>query len=212
VGWLDVARQAKGFMPDDEGDALYRAACEAGPGTFVEIGTYCAKSALYIGAAAREGGSVLFTIDHHRGSEEMQPGWQHHDPEVVDPVTGEMDSLPFARLHLRQAGLEDHVVLVVGRSDQVARHWPGQVQLLFVDGGHGAEAAAADFGAWVPKVAPGGVLAVHDVFEDPALGGQVPFELYRGCLEPPEGGSPRFEEVGRFGSLRVARRRGGPAF
>ncbi len=207
-----MARRAKGFMPPEEGDALYRAACDAGPGTFVEIGTYCAKSAIYVGAAARQVGSVLFTIDHHRGSEEMQPGWLHHDPEVVDPVAGTMDSLPFARLHLSQAGLEDHVVLVVGRSDQVARHWPGPVQFLFVDGGHGAEVAAADFAAWVPKVPEGGVLAVHDVFEDPDLGGQVPFELYRACVEPSGPGAPRFVEVGRCGSLRVARRCAEPAF
>lgn len=208
--WREVARQTRGFMPEDEAEVLYEVARAARPGTFVEIGTYCAKSALYLGAAASLSGSVLFSVDHHRGSEEMQAGWDHHDPEVVDPRSGRMDSLPFAREALAEAGLEGCVVLVVGRSDQVAAHWPGPLELLFIDGGHGKEVARTDFVSWVPKVAPGGLLAVHDVFEDPTLGGQVPYQLYSEVLAGrPEPGGPRngaFEEVVRQGSLRVARR------
>src|SRR5215510_16590781 len=116
---LTVARQAKGFMPDDEGMALHEAALEAGRsgvGPLLEVGTYCGKSAVYLGAAAREAGTVLFTVDHHRGSEENQAGWEHHDTEVVDPETGRMDTLPFFRRAMQQADLEDVVVAVVGYS------------------------------------------------------------------------------------------------
>jgi len=192
-------------MPSAEGMALYGAGLEAGRsglGPLVEIGTYCGKSAVYLGAAARDAGTVLFSVDHHRGSEELQPGWPHHDPEVVDPCTGLVETLPFARRTLTEAALEGHVVLVVGESATVARYWERPLALVFIDGGHGEAVARADFSSWAPKVAPGGLLAVHDVFPDPALGGQVPYRLY---LELLAGGE--WEEVSATGSLRVARRR-----
>jgi len=191
-------------MPNDEGIALYRAGQEAGRsglGPLLEIGTYCAKSAVYLGAAARDTGTLVFSIDHHRGSEELQPGWPHHDPEVLVPGTGRIDTLPWARRALYDAGLEDNVVLVVGRSAPIARWWNCPLSLVFIDGGHGAEVARADFSSWVPKVAPGGLLAVHDVFVSAADGGQVPYYLYCEVLE-----SGEFEEVGETGSLRLLRR------
>ena len=99
---LALARATKGFMPDDEGLALHRLARERLPhGPVVEIGTYCGKSAVYLGAAAREVGGVVFTVDHHHGSEENQAGWEHHDPSLVDPSTGRLDTLPVLPPHHR---------------------------------------------------------------------------------------------------------------
>jgi hypothetical protein len=205
---FQLARQAKGFMPDDEGQALYRAGLEAGratapPGPLLEIGTYCGKSAIYLGAAAQEVATVLFSIDHHRGSEENQAGWEHHDPKVVDPATGRMDTLPWARRNLEAAGLEETVVLVVGPSTLVAARWATPLSLLFIDGGHGGDVAWADYRGWSPKVAPGGLLAIHDVFPDPAHGGRPPYELYCEAV-----GSGRFTDCPELGcgSLRVLRR------
>ena len=195
-------------MPDDEGMALHRAGLVAGKasgGPFVEVGTYCGKSAVYLGAAARQTGHVLFSIDHHHGSEELQAGWAHHDPSIVDQVTGEIDTLPWARQTVREAGLERDVVLVVGESVTVARDWPGQVALLFIDGGHGEEVAWADYRSWGPKVAEGGIFAIHDVFADPKDGGQVPFDIYCAALA-----SGEFLETGAMGSLRLLVRPEGP--
>ena len=176
---LEIARAAKGFMPDDEGLALYDAAREAGVhGPLLEIGTYCGKSAVYLGAAARETGTVLFTVDHHRGSEENQAGWEHHDCEVVDPQTGRMDTLPFFRRTIEAAGLEDVVVGVVGHSVPIAREWRTPLGFLFIDGGHAEDVAMADFDHWSPHVLTGGTLAIHDVFEDPGAGGQAPFHVW----------------------------------
>lgn len=203
---LAVARAAKGFMPDDEGLCLYRAGLEAarsGGGPLLEVGTYCGKSAVYLGAAAREGGTVLFTVDHHRGSEENQPGWGHHDPSVVDPRTGRMDTLPHFRRTLEAAGLEDVVVGVVGDSPVVAAQWGTPLSLLFIDGGHGEEPAWADYQGWVPHVALGGLLAIHDVFEDPAAGGRPPYEMW--CRARDSGA---FADGWACGSLRVLRRVG----
>ena len=199
---LEVARAAKGFMPDDEGLALNDAGRDAAPlGPLLEVGSYCGKSAVYLGAAARAGGSVLFSVDHHRGSEENQAGWEHHDPELVDPATGRMDTLPFFRRTIERAGLEDVVVAVVGDSPAIAAHWRTPLGLVFVDGGHALDVVLADYDAWAPQVAAGGVLVFHDVFEDPRDGGQAPFEVWKRAVA-----SGMFTPVSTTGSLRVLRR------
>src|SRR3954466_1184269 len=161
---IEAARAAKGFMPDDEGLALYDAAVAAGAlGPLLEIGTYCGKSAIYLGSAARDAGTVLFTVDHHRGSEENQAGWEHHDTEVVDPRTSRMDTLPFFRRTIEDAGLEDVVIAVIGQSLPVARAWKTPLAFLFIDGGHAEDVAMGDYEAWTPNVMRGGTLAIHDV-------------------------------------------------
>jgi predicted O-methyltransferase YrrM len=198
---LEVARAAKGFMPDDEALALHDTGVRATRlGPLLEIGSYCGKSAVFLGAAARRGGTVLFTLDHHRGSEENQAGWEHHDPEVVDPSTGRMDTLPFFRRTIEAAGLEDTVIAIVGDSPTVARHWRTPLGLLFIDGGHAEGVAMADYEGWVEHVAPGGLLAIHDVFEDPSEGGQAPFHLWQRAV------ADGFEPAATTGSLRVVRR------
>lgn len=198
---LAVARAARGFMPDDEGLALHDAGLAgAAAGPLLEVGSYCGKSAVYLGAAARATGTVLVTVDHHRGSEENQAGWEHHDATVVDPRTGRMDTLPFLRRTIEDAGLEDVVVAVVGQSTTVAAVWGSPLGLLFVDGGHALDVAMADYDAWASHVAPGGLLAIHDVFPDPADGGQAPFEVWQRAVD--EGFDPLWTQ----GSLRVLRR------
>lgn len=196
---LHAAENAKGFMPREEGLALYEAALRYAPlGPICEIGTYCGKSAIYLGAAARQAGSVVVTVDHHRGSEEIQPGWEHHDPTLVDPRSGRMDSLPVFRATIAAAGLEDDVVAVVGRSEQVARLWNTPLGMLFIDGGHSEEPVTRDYEGWAPHVAPGGALVFHDIYPDPADGGQAPYRVYLRALE-----SGAFAEAGALGSVRV---------
>ena len=209
-----AARRTRGFMPDDEGEALLHAALRAGhavlpgsdPPTFVEIGAWCGKSSLYLGAAAEATGAVLFSIDHHRGSEENQPGWEHHEADLVDPDVGQIDTLAHWRRAVSGAGLEGPVVGVVGDSPTVAARWAHPLSFCFIDGGHGEEPAWADFRGWAPRVVRGGWLAIHDVFPDPADGGRPPYELFCAALD-----SGEFTEDGVCGSLRVLRRIGPPA-
>ena len=204
---LEYARAAKGFMPEDEGDLLFVVAREAlrrGPG--VEIGTWCGKSAVILGAAAREACSVVFTVDHHRGSEENQPGWEWHDPSLVDPVVGLIDTLPFFRHTIAGAGLEEEVIGIVGRAPTVARHWRTPLAFLFIDGGHTDEHVTNDyegFARWVDNEA---ILVIHDVFERPEDGGQPPWRVYKRALA-----SGDWELVTHRGSMRVLRRVGGAA-
>ncbi|RYB90587.1 class I SAM-dependent methyltransferase [Nocardioides oleivorans] len=205
---LAHARAAKGFMPEDEGELLHRWALDRLPaGPALEVGTYCGKSAIWLGAAAHEVGGTVFTVDHHRGSEENQAGWEHHDTSLVDAELGVMDTLPTFRRTVRSAGLEDDVVAVVGRSETVSRWWRTPLSLMFIDGGHGVEPARADFRGWPHHVMAGGVLLVHDVFPDPADGGRPPYEdIYLPALA-----SGAFTEVEAVGSMRVLRRTSGDA-
>ncbi|PIE32918.1 MAG: hypothetical protein CSA55_02675 [Ilumatobacter coccineus] len=201
-----IALDAKGFMPADEGDALHAAALEAGravPGApWVEVGSYCGRSTVWLGDAAERSGVALFAVDHHRGSEENQAGWEHHDPEVVDPATGRMDTLGFFRRTIEAAGLDDTVVAMVGLSPVCAGHWSTPLGLVFIDGGHGVEHARADYDGWTPQVALGGTLAIHDVFPDPADGGRPPYEeIYLPAIR-----SGRFVERAATGSLRILTR------
>jgi MMP 1-O-methyltransferase len=190
-------------MPAAEGLALYQTAADyAGVGPIAEIGTYCGKSTIYLAAAASETSQLVVTVDHHRGSEELQPGWEFHDPELVD-ATGRMDSLPFFRATLAAAGLEDHVVAVIGTSADVARLWRAPLGMLFIDGGHSEDNVVTDYEAWAPWLATGGALAFHDVFPDPADGGQAPYRVYRRALA-----SGAFTDVSVTGSLRVIERTG----
>lgn len=200
------ALAARGFMPEDEGDALYVAAVDAAQharGPFLEVGSYCGRSTVWLGGAARAAKRTLFAVDHHMGSEENQPGWEWHEPDLVDPRTGRMDTLPHFRSTIIDAGLADVVVTVVGDSPVVARSWSTPLAFLFIDGGHGVEPATLDYELWTPHVAPGGTLAIHDVFPDPADGGRPPYEnIYLPAIN-----SGHFEEIGATGSLRILRRR-----
>lgn len=202
----DLALATKGFMPADEGDALWDAAVSAAAAVpdapFLEVGSYCGRSTVWLGDAAERSGRVLFALDHHRGSEENQKGWEHHDRDVVDPRTGRMDTLPFFRAAIHDADLEATVIAVVGRSPLVAAHWATPLAFVFIDGGHGHEPARQDYLGWSPHVAPGGTLAIHDVFPDPADGGRPPYEeIYLPAIE-----SGAFEEISATGSLRILRR------
>jgi len=197
----------RGFMPPDEGRALHNhASTVAVEGPFLEVGSYCGKSTVYLGAAACQRGRLLFAVDHHRGSEENQPGWEWHDPDLVDPASGLIDTLPEFRRTIRDSGLDGTVVAVVGDSSSVAAAWGAPLALLFIDGGHGVEPAHADYQGWVPHLVEGGTLLIHDVFPDPADGGRPPFEIYQRAVA-----SGAFEEIDAVGSLRALRRTG-PGF
>jgi predicted O-methyltransferase YrrM len=199
-----AAREAIGFMPEVEGEALYEAGLSgAERGPLLEIGSYCGKSAVYLGAAAREMGTVLYSIDHHRGSEEHQKGEEFHDPRLVDPATGRIDTLPTFRRTIAEAGLDDIVIGLVARSEVVASRWGTPLGLVLIDGSHSEESTRRDYEGWAAQVVTGGLLVIHDVFEDPARGGQAPLGIYRRALR-----SGAFVDESSVETLRVLRRFG----
>ena len=198
----DAMLATTGFLPEDEALGLYRAALAgADRGPLLEIGTYCGRSTVLLAEAARLHDTLAVTIDHHRGSEEHQPGEGFHDPDLADPRTGRVDTLPEFRRTLERSGLEAHVVTIVAPSPTAARIWSTPVGMVFIDGGHSEEAARRDLEDWTPHVVPHGLLVIHDVFEDPAEGGRPPYLIYREALD-----SGEFVEVTATRSLRVLQR------
>lgn len=170
----------KGFLDKEEGRCLYEMALAASRlGPCLEIGSYCGKSAIYLGSACRENNGILFSIDHHRGSEEQQPGEEYFDPDLFDPQSGLVDTFKEFRKMLEKAGLEDTVVPIVCRSDVAARLWATPLSLVFIDGGHSYQSVFTDYQCWTRHIIPEGYLLIHDIFIDPAQGGQAPYEVYK---------------------------------
>ena len=191
----------KGFLDPLEGAALFAAAEAMAPhGLCVEIGSYCGKSTIIIGAACQKAGGILLAIDHHRGSEENQPGEEYYDPDL-DDGDGGMSTLLLFRANIRRAGLEDTVIPALSPSQMVARLPMAAPVFVFIDGGHSMPSALADWQNWGARVMKGGLLAIHDVFPNPADGGRPPHEIYKLALH-----SGLFEEEKAVKSLRVLRR------
>ncbi len=169
----------KGFLDKAEGDALYQLALNASASApCLEIGSYCGKSTVYLGAACQQKRSVLFAIDHHRGSEEHQLGEEYHDPELFDAEANKMDSFREFRKTLSRAKLEETVIPIVAPSRLVAQSWTTPLSLIFIDGGHSRQAAMDDYDCWSSHIIPGGYLVIHDVFPNPADGGRPPYEIW----------------------------------
>ena len=200
-----AATETAGFLSVSEGGALVNAAtyaAKSGLGPLVEIGSYLGRSTLFLaaGIAASGQSTLLYSIDHHHGSEEMQIGWPDHDARLVDETTGKMDSLLRWRRRIDECEAQDIVVGVVGSSARIAANWSTTLSMVFIDGGHGEAVEWADYRGWSAQLAPGGLLAIHDVFPDPTDGGRPPYECYLDALS-----SGRFVEATDYaaGSLRV---------
>ncbi|WP_444937428.1 class I SAM-dependent methyltransferase [Microbulbifer sp. JMSA002] len=198
---IDI-RAIKGFLAAHEGEALYHLAAETSSlGPCLEVGSYCGKSTIYLASACKLTDSVVFAVDHHRGSEEHQPGEEYHDPDLFDQKANLMDSFRTFRANMRAAELEDWVVPVVAPSSVAARHWNTPLGLVFIDGGHSLEAALTDYRSWSRHIVPGGYLAIHDIFPDPVDGGQAPYDIYKLALA-----SAQFELVETVDTLGILRR------
>ncbi len=193
----------KGFLSAAEGQALYNSALEvAARGPVLEIGSYCGKSTIYLGLACRERDGVVYAVDHHRGSEEHQQGEFFHDPELFDAGEAVVDTFREFRRNMRRAELEESVVPLVASSEVASKFWATPLAMVFIDGGHSLDAALTDYRCWASHIMRGGILAIHDLFDQPEDGGQAPIAIYRLALA-----SGLFEPIARVDSLGLLRRR-----
>lgn len=198
---LNIA-SIKGFLADDEAAALYDAAlAQANRGPVLEIGSYCGKSTVVLGSACQRQGSILYAVDHHRGSEEHQKGEFFHDPELYDESEAQFDSFGEFRRNIAAANLHDTVVPIVASSEVASRHWQTPLAMVFIDGGHSLEAALSDYRCWAGHILRSGVLAIHDLFDEPENGGQAPIAIYRLALA-----SGLFRPIKRASSLALLER------
>jgi len=182
--FFELADQVKGFLDPEEGQRLFEVARQAAAmGPCLEIGSYCGKSALYLGRACRESGTTLFSIDHHGGSEEQQPGEAYFDPALFDVRSYAVDTFGHFRRTLQMAGLEETVVPLVCASAVAARAWATPLSLGFIDGGHAFPTVQTDYHCWAKHIVPQGYLLIHDIFPDPQEGGQAPYQIYRQAIQ-----------------------------
>jgi predicted O-methyltransferase YrrM len=172
--------KVKGFLDEREANCLYQLALQAGKnGPCLEIGSYCGKSSVYLGTACKKNCTVLFSIDHHSGSEEQQPGEEYFDSDLFDKETGKIDTLKFFRKTIADFDLEDTVIPIIGRSETIGRVWETPLSLIFIDGSHAYESVLSDYNIWAKNLISGGYLLFHDIFPDPAKGGQAPYLVYQ---------------------------------
>jgi predicted O-methyltransferase YrrM len=198
---IDISN-VKGFLADDEAEALYQAALEASSrGPVLEIGSYCGKSTLYLAAACRQNDSVVYALDHHRGSEEHQKGEFFHDPDLYDGESEQLDSFREFRKNISAAGYNDIVIPLVASSEVASKNWSTFLSLVFIDGGHSLDAALTDYRCWASQVIRGGILAIHDIFKEASEGGQAPYTIWQMALN-----SGLFEEIKLVNSLGLLRR------
>lgn len=199
-------KEVKGFLADAEGQRLHELALRASRSApCLEIGSYCGKSTLYIGSACKENSSVLFSIDHHRGSEDHQPGESYFDPDLFDHHTFQVDTFRTFRKAIALSNLENTVIPIVSHSQICARYWQIPISLLFIDGGHSFRDVFNDYQAWVGHLLPDGYLLFHDIFKNPDKGGQGPYQAYQFAVA-----SGLFKELSMTDSLGVLQRKGLP--
>ena len=198
---IDIDK-VKGFLAADEAQALYHYAEETSAfGPILEVGSYCGKSTVYLGCAAKKNNGVVFAVDHHRGSEEHQLGEEYHDADLYDNDVALYDTFKDFRKNISAAGLNNTVVPLVSSSEIAAKHWSTPLAMVFIDGGHSFAAAEMDYRSWAPQVKIGGILCIHDLFPNPDEGGQAPITIYRMALA-----SGLFEEVKVVNTLGILRR------
>ena len=180
---IEKFSEIKGFLEEEEGIALYEA-CKNSfrNGKCVEVGSYCGKSACYIGFACKKVGSKLFSIDHHKGSEEQQFGEEYFDEEIYDFSKKQVDTLPMFLSNIKKFNLEDYIEPLVMTSIDASYHVPDDLDMIFIDGSHTFESALSDYSHWMPKLRPGGILAIHDIYDTEEEGGQAPKEIFLKAL------------------------------
>src|SRR5438270_1993072 len=129
----------------------------AGARRVVEIGVYEGASAVALCAS-------------------MAPGAELH---LVDPFGAHADALPaqwgasewatrraVARALRRRGREAPRVWWHVARSQEVAATWPGEVDLVFIDGDHSEAGCALDWSLWSNFVVRGGHVVFHDARAD----------------------------------------------
>lgn len=122
------AEAARCFMPPDEGLDLYEAALP--PRYALARSRQLLRHVVGVPRRrSRRTQHSTFSLDHHRGSEENQAGWEWHEPGLADPAVNKMDALSHFRRAAHDADLEAVVIALVGQSVTVAQNWGAPLAL-----------------------------------------------------------------------------------
>ena len=195
---LDV----KGFLSDKEAKKLQELFLNVHHlGAVLEIGTYCGKSTLNFAHVAKKINGLVYTVDHHTGSEEHQLGEEYHDEDLYDERIEKFNTLPEFLKNLRSSNLDNFIIPIISKSSDASETFSELISLLFIDGGHSLEAALSDYNSWKDKICSGGLLVIHDVFPNPKDGGRPPFEIYSKAQK-----SKQFEDLGIYETLGILKK------
>ena len=176
-------KKIKGFLKHTEGVALYENTKEVCVhGNAAEIGSYCGKSTCYIAQACKENNSLLYAIDHHRGSEEQQKGQEYFDEEIFDVLENRINTYPLFLKNIKEFELDNFIKPMVMDSISASKEISEALDFIFIDGSHTYESARNDYKYWEPKLRNGGILAIHDIYDSEDDGGQAPREIYETAL------------------------------
>jgi predicted O-methyltransferase YrrM len=191
----------KGFLDPIEGEALYLYAKQyVRNDPCLEIGSYCGKSSVYLGSAVKENDQKLYSIDHHKGSEEQQPGEEYFDSDLINAEGNGIDTLPFFLETIEKSKLDKFVIPIVSSSEEAYQDFTLNFDMVFIDGGHSEKAAQKDYELWSKRITKGGLLAIHDVFPNPEDGGRPPYNIYKRALE--SGNFKKLEMIKTLGLLK----------
>ena len=192
----------KGFLSDKEAKKLQELFLNVHHlGSVLEIGTYCGKSTLNFALVAKKIDGLIYSVDHHTGSEEHQLGEEYHDEDLFDKRLEKFNTLPELLKNLRSSSLGKYIIPILSKSSEASKTFSETISLLFIDGGHSLEAALSDYNSWKDKICPGGLLVIHDVFPNPQDGGRPPYEIYSKAQK-----SKKFEDLGIYETLGILRK------
>lgn len=147
-----------GAVTRSEGKRLARLAANVQAGeAIVELGSHGGSSTSWLAMGAHRGdGAHVYAIDpwDFAAGERLD---QHSESAVFRRWQAQID-------FMASAGYLDasKVHPVQGYSTAVAESWDRPVGLLHIDALHTYEAVTADIEAWVPHLAPGAVVVMHD--------------------------------------------------
>jgi predicted O-methyltransferase YrrM len=189
----DAAASVPGWTPPDQLLTLFDLALGSAAlgGDLLELGTWCGRSAVALGLAARTTGCRLHCIDlfpalddwrrNADGSYSMQVRLDEatvaaYDEQTVWAQPFERDILPLYRQHggplqvlratLERYGIEGSVRIYRGNRALIAQALPAgqRLRLAFVDGDHGFDAVTRDIRAIAPRLLDGGWICFDDAF------------------------------------------------
>lgn len=187
---LSAVAGVEGWMTDAQARRLWDAAGRLRPpAQVVEIGSYRGRSTVILGRAAADEIAVI-AIDPHAGNDRGPMQFRGTSEE------GDADHRRFHET-LRGAGVDERVRHVRLPSADAQGEVNGPVDLLYIDGAHRYRHARDDIAHWGQRVAPGGLMLIHDAFS--AVG--LTLALIR-LLVP----GREFRYEGRETSLAVYRR------
>lgn len=156
-----LADNVPGWLGRTNAAALFDAVLQQKPRTIVEIGSFLGRSTVLLALAAKRTGveSVVVAVDPHTG-----------DRQQLERLgTNTLPSLALFQEHCRAAGVADIIRPVVATSEDAAKDWCGDIDLLYVDGWHSYDAVIEDGRAWLPYLVPSGMAIFDDYVAYPEV-------------------------------------------